>query len=231
MHDGATRVDIGFLVFANLTQLDFTAPYEVLARLPGAVIHIVGRTLDPIRSEHGLQFLPTTTIADCPPLDVICIPGGRGVNATLVDAEVLAFVRRMAASARFVTSVCTGSLLLGAAGLLRGRRATCHWMSRELLTAFGAAPVDERIVIDGNLITGGGVTAGLDFALRVVAELAGRATAEAIQLSIEYDPAPPFDAGSPRRASAAVVQSVRQRSEEALRERRVLVERAAALLA
>lgn len=230
MTESISSIEIGILVFPNVTQLDFTGPYEVFVRLPGARVHVVAKSLEPVRSEHGLAFLPSTTLADCPQLDVLCLPGGRGVNATLADADILAFVRRQAATARFVTSVCTGSLLLGAAGLLRGRRATSHWMSRDLLTAFGAEPVAERLVIDGNLISGGGVTAGIDFALRVVAELAGRDAAESIQLWIEYDPSPPFDAGSPGRASAEVVRRVREAAEPAMRERRALVARAAAAL-
>ena len=155
------------------------------------------KNLAPVRTEHGLTILPMATLADCPPLDLVFVPGGPGINPLLEDQEVLAFLRRAAASARYVVSVCTGALVLGAAGLLRGRRAATHWMSREMLPAFGAEPVAERVVVDGNVFTGGGVTAGIDVALRVAAEIAGRAAAEAIQLAIEYDPAPPFSSGSP----------------------------------
>ena len=218
---------IGFLLFPGLTQLDLTGPYEVLARLPGAELHLIWKTLEPVRSEHGLTILPTVTLTSCPPLDLVCVPGGGGVSALLDDVEVLAFLRRAAAEARYVTSVCTGSLLLGAAGLLRGRRATSHWLSRDLLRAFGAQPTAERVVVDGNVITGAGVTAGVDFALRVVAELAGREVAEVIQLGVEYDPAPPFEAGSPDRAPAAVREAVLARTAERQRDRAERVARAA----
>jgi cyclohexyl-isocyanide hydratase len=221
---------IGMLLFPRLTQLDLTGPYEVLARLPGAEMHLLWKSLDPVRADSGLAILPTTTLDACPPLDLICVPGGGGVNDLLDDAAVLDFLRRMAGDVRYVTSVCTGSLALGAAGLLRGRRAACHWMSRDLLRAFGAEPVAERVVVDGNLITGGGVTAGIDFALRVVAEVAGRAAAEAVQLGIEYDPHPPFDAGSPDRAPDAVREMVLQRGAARQRDREERVARAAAML-
>lgn len=230
MSDAPARFTAGLLLFPGLTQLDLTGPYEILARLPGAEVHLLWKTLDPVRSEHGLTILPTTTLDDCPSLDLVCVPGGGGVNALLEDAEVLAFLRRVAAQARYVTSVCTGSLALGAAGLLRGRRAACHWRSRELLRSFGAEPVPERVVVDGNLITGGGVTAGIDFALRVVALAAGEEAAKAIQLGVEYDPSPPFDAGSPERADPAVLEAVMRRTEARQRERAERVARAASAL-
>ena len=188
-----TRFRSGLLVFPNLTQLDLTGPYEVLARLPGAETLLLWKSMDPVRSEHGLTILPMATLASFPPLDLILVPGGPGINPLLEDAEVLAFLRRVAAEARYVVGVCTGSLVLGAAGLLRGRRAATHWMSRELLRSFGAEPVAQRVIVDGKFFTGGGVTAGIDVALTVAAEIAGRATAEAIQLGIEYNPAPPFN--------------------------------------
>src|SRR5499427_10153292 len=191
-----THLRGGMLVFPDMTQLDLTGPYEVLARLPGAETLLLWKNLDPVRSEHGLTILPMTTLASCPPLDLVLVPGGAGINPLLEDAEVLAFLRRAAGAARYVVGICPGSLVLGAAGLLRGRRAGTHWMSRELLRAFGAEPVAQRVVVDGNLYTGGGVTAGIDVALTVVAAIAGRAAAEAIQLGIEYDPAPPFSSGS-----------------------------------
>ncbi|HJU17351.1 MAG TPA: DJ-1/PfpI family protein, partial [Stellaceae bacterium] len=198
----------GMLVFPDLTQLDLTGPYEVLARLPGAETVLLWKTLAPVRSERGLTILPTATLAACPPLDLLLVPGGPGIGPLLEDAEVLDFLRRAAAEARYVVGVCTGSLVLGAAGLLRGRRAATHWMSRELLPALGAEPVGDRVVVDGPVVTGGGVTAGIDVALRVAAEIAGQKTAEAIQLGIEYDPAPPFAAGSPERADPAVRAAV-----------------------
>ena len=199
---------IGLLLFPGVTQLDLTGPYEVLTRMPGAVVHVAAKSASPVRSGAGLQLVPTTTFADCPPLDLLCVPGGPGVADILVDRETLDFVRRSAAGARYVTSVCTGSLILGAAGLLDGRRATTHWTSLELLRPFGALPQEERVVVDGNVITGGGVTAGIDFGLRVVAEVAGRAAAEAIQLGVEYDPEPPFACGSPRSAPPELVARV-----------------------
>jgi cyclohexyl-isocyanide hydratase len=225
-----TRLRSGMLVFPNLTQLDLTGPYEVLARLPGAQTRLLWKSLDPVRSEHGLTILPDTTFADCPPLDLVLVPGGAGINPLLEDREVLAFLRRAAAGARYVVGVCTGSLVLGAAGLLRGRRAGTHWMSRDLLRAFGAEPVAERVVADGNVFTGGGVTAGIDLALAVAAEIAGRPAAEAIQLAIEYDPAPPFAAGSPERADPALVAAVRERAAARQRDRAERVARAAKAL-
>lgn len=221
---------IGFLIFPGLTQLDFTGPYEVLARLPGAEIHLLWKNAAPVRTEHGLALIPTTILEACPPLDVLCVPGGPGVNELLTDSEVLAFLKRAAPDARWVTSVCTGALVLGAAGLLRGRRATTHWMSRRFLADFGATPVEERVVIDGKVVTGGGVTAGIDFALRIVAEVAGRETAEAIQLAVEYDPHPPFDAGTPRSAAPAIVERAERQAAERQQYRAEQVARAVALL-
>jgi cyclohexyl-isocyanide hydratase len=220
----------GMLVFPNLTQLDLTGPYEVLARLPGAETLLLWKDLRPVRSEHGLTMLPTTTLSECPPLDLVLVPGGPGVNPLLEDAEVLAFLRHAAAGARYVVGICTGSLALGAAGLLLGKRAGTHWMSRELLRAFGAEPTDERVVRDGNIFTGGGVTAGIDVALVVAAEIAGQAAAEAIQLAIEYDPDPPFAAGSPEAADPAVLVAVLARAEPRQRDRAERVARAAARL-
>jgi cyclohexyl-isocyanide hydratase len=224
------RLRSGLLVFPDMTQLDLTGPYEVLARLPGAETLLLWKTLDPVRSEHGLTILPTATLMSCAPLDLILVPGGTGINPLLEDAEVLAFLRRAAAEARYVVGVCTGSLVLGAAGLLRGRRAGTHWMSRDLLRSFGAEPVAQRVVVDGNLFTSGGVTAGIDVALTVAAEIAGRAAAEAIQLGIEYDPAPPFASGSPERADPAVLETVLARAGPRQRDRIERVARAAAAL-
>jgi cyclohexyl-isocyanide hydratase len=215
-----TRLRSGLLVFPNLTQLDLTGPYEVLARLPGAETLLLWKDLGPVRSEHGLTILPMATLASSASLDLILVPGGAGINPLLEDAEVLAFLRRAAAEARYVVGVCTGSLVLGAAGLLRGRRATTHWMSRDLLRSFGAEPVAQRVVVDGKFFTGGGVTAGI----------AGRAAAEAIQLGIEYDPQPPFASGTPERADPAVLAAVLARAEPRQRDRAERVARAAAAL-
>jgi cyclohexyl-isocyanide hydratase len=227
---GETVLRSGMLVFPNLTQLDLTGPYEVLARLPGAETRLLWKNLDPVRSEHGLTILPDTIFAECPPLDLVLVPGGAGINPLLEDPEVLAFLRRAAAAARYVVGICTGSLVLGAAGLLRGKRAGTHWMSRDLLRAFGAEPIAERVVVDGNVFTGGGVTAGIDVALAVAAEIAGRAAAEAIQLAIEYDPMPPFASGSPEQADPAVLAEALDRAQARQRDRAERVARAAQAL-
>jgi cyclohexyl-isocyanide hydratase len=218
----------GMLVFPNLTQLDLTGPYEVLARLPGAETRLLWKNLDPVRSEHGLTILPDTNLSDCPPLDLVLVPGGAGIDPLLEDGEALTFLRHAAAAARYVVGICTGSLVLGAAGLLRGRRAATHWMSRELLRAFGAEPVAERVVVDGNIITGGGVTAGIDFALTVAAQAFSPELAQAIQLGIEYDPHPPFDAGAPERADPALVAKVRAQAATRQAERQTAVDTASA---
>lgn len=223
-------VRIGFLLFPDITQLDLTGPFEVLSMMPGAHMHLVWKDKRPLRAGSGLILQPTDTFAECPQLDVICIPGGAGMNPLLTDEATLDFVRRQAAHARYVTSVCTGALVLGAAGLLQGKRAATHWMLMPFLEAFGAIPVHERVVVDGNIITGGGVTAGIDFGLRVVAEMAGDDVARRIQLGIEYDPRPPFDSGHPRAADPALVQTVTEAAAARQAERRAQVERAAARL-
>jgi cyclohexyl-isocyanide hydratase len=223
-------VQIGFLVFPGVQQLDLTGPHDVLASLPGATVRLIWKTREPVVSSSGLVLTPTDTYDDCVALDVICVPGGTGVTDLLQDAPTLAFVRRQAARARYVTSVCTGALLLGAAGLLRGRRATTHWAFHALLAPLGAIPVRERVVRDGNLITGGGVTAGIDFALTVAAELQGEDTAQAIQLELEYAPAPPFDAGSPDTAPRPIVERVMQEAADSLERRRRAVMQIAATL-
>ena len=224
------RTQIGLILFPNLTQLDLTGPYEVFTKFPNARVHLLWKTLDPVRAGGGMQLLPTTTFAESPQLDLVCVPGGAGMNALLDDEETLDFVRRQASGARYVTSVCTGSLVLGAAGLLKGRRATTHWMSLPMLAAFGCEPVGERVVVDGNVITGGGVTAGIDFALTVAGEWFGADTARKIQLGIEYDPHPPYDAGAPERADAPLVAAVREAAAARQGEREDAVKRAAARL-
>ena len=179
--------------------------------------------MEPVTSATGLTLTPTTTFADCPQLDVLCVPGGSGVNALMTDAGTLDFVRTQAAEARYVTSVCTGALVLGAAGLLRGRRATTHWGAHDLLAAFGAVPTQGRVVRDGNLLTGGGVTAGIDFALTLAAEIMGREAAEVAQLSLEYAPAPPFDAGTPETAPPDITEIARQRLAASRQERERII--------
>jgi cyclohexyl-isocyanide hydratase len=224
-------LNIGLLLFPRLTQLDLTGPYEVFSRLPGARVRLLWKTLEPVRADTGIGMLPDTTLAECPPLDLVCVPGGPGVAALMEDEEVLGFLRRQAAGARYVTSVCTGALVLGAAGLLRGKRATTHWASRDLLPALGATPAEGRVVRDGNLFTGGGVTAGIDFALAIAAEIAGTEAAQAIQLHIEYAPAPPFDSGTPETAPPAVLEATKRRASAMRTEREALIGRVAARLA
>jgi cyclohexyl-isocyanide hydratase len=193
--------NIGFVIFPDLTQLDFTGPLQVLSRLPQSATHIVAKTAASVPSDCGLGLVPTHTFANCPPLDLICVPGGNmGVVSAIGDGDTIDFVRGQAAGAKYVTSVCTGAFILGVAGLLKGRRATTHWAFADLLPLVGATHEKARIVKDGNVITAGGVTSGIDFGLSVVADLAGETTARTIQLGIEYDPAPPFDSGHPDRA-------------------------------
>jgi cyclohexyl-isocyanide hydratase len=204
-------VRIGFLVFPGITQLDLTGPAEVLFRLPGARIDLLWKTTEPVRSSSGLLLTPTACFQDCDALDILCVPGGFGIEDLLDDREVLEFLVRVSANARYVTSVCTGSLLLGAAGLLRGKRATTHWAWLDQLEKFGATPSEERVVIDGNVVTGGGVTAGIDFALTLLAEIAGRDFAEEVQLALQYDPRPPFTGGTPRRARPEILERVSRR--------------------
>lgn len=208
--------NVGFVIFPDLTQLDFTGPQQVLARLPQSAMHIVAKSAAPVPSDSGLSLVPTHTFENCPRLDLICIPGGTsGVVKAMSDRDTIQFVRRQASTARYVTSVCTGAFVLGVAGLLKGRRATTHWAFTELLPLVGATHHKARIVKDGNVITAGGVTSGIDFGLTVVAEIAGATVAQAIQLGIEYDPDPPFSSGHPDRASDAVKAAVFPRYEKA----------------
>lgn len=218
------------LLFPALTQLDLTGPYEVFCRCPDARVHLVWKSMDPVVTEHGMRILPTTTFSELPRADVLCVPGGFGVNALLTDDDTLAYVRQLAGGARYITSVCTGALVLGAAGLLRGRRATTHWTAVDYLTAFGATPAPGRTVTDGPVVTGGGVTAGIDFALELAAAMHGRAVAEAIQLAIEYNPAPPFRAGHPDTAPPEVTAALREKSLPRQAERAAQVRLAAARL-
>jgi cyclohexyl-isocyanide hydratase len=225
-----SEIRIGLLLFEEITQLDLAGPHEVFARTPGCTVHLVAKAADAVRAQTGLRLLPDVLFGTCPQLDVICVPGGLGVNALMEDEAVLGFLREQAVGARYVTSVCTGALVLGAAGLLRGRRATTHWAVHDLLSRFEAIPVHARVVRDGNVITGGGVTAGIDFALTLAAELKGREIAESIQLQLEYAPEPPFDAGSPQSAPASVVSGVRGRGAAIRAQRAEIVARAAARL-
>lgn len=209
-------LNVGFVIFPELTQLDFTGPQQVLARLPGSAMHVVAKSAAPVPSDSGLGLVPTHTFENCPRLDLICVPGGStGVVRAMADRETIEFVRKQSAAAKYVTSVCTGAFILGAAGLLKGRRATTHWAFTELLPLVGATYEKARVVKDGNVITAGGVTSGIDFGLKMVAEIAGETTAQAIQLGLEYDPDPPFDAGHPDRAPDAAKVTVFPRYEKA----------------
>lgn len=197
-----------FPLYDGFTQLDFTGPHQFLSRMPGTCVHIASLRGGEVTAE-GLRFAGTVPLAGIPVCDLLCVPGGLSATEAALDEAFIAEIRRLASTARYITSVCTGSLILGAAGLLRGRRAACHWAWRDMLALYGAIPVTARVVHDGNVITGGGVTAGIDFALTVLAELAGEEVAQAIQLGFEYDPAPPFTAGSPEKAPPAVVARYR----------------------
>jgi len=196
------------MLFPQLTQLDLTGPFQVFASLPHTRVHLVWKSTDPVSSDTGLVLTPTTTFAECPPLDVVFVPGGPGIDALMTDPESLDFLRRQATTARWVTSVCTGSLVLAAAGLLDGYQAGCHWAYRPVLELLGAIPAPGRVVIDRNRVTGGGVTAGIDFALTIAAQLHGDDVAKRLQLRIEYAPAPPFSCGTPEEADPETLAAV-----------------------
>jgi cyclohexyl-isocyanide hydratase len=224
-------LQIGIVLFPRVTQLDFTGPLQVFSSVPGARVHLIWKTIEPVPSDSVLTITPTTSFADCPQLDVICVPGGFGADDMVNDEEMLAFLRKQAEGARYITSVCTGSLVLGAAGLLKGYRATTHWSAMEGLAPFGAIPTKTRVCTDRNRITGGGVTAGIDFALTLVSIMVDRKTAEAIQLRLEYNPAPPFSAGSPDTAPAEVLALMQERIAPSKQRRMEMIQRAAARLA
>ena len=207
----APQTTIVFLLFPGITQLDFTAPAQALCRLPGARLIGAAASLDPISTDCGFAILPTHDFAAAPQADILCVPGGHGVAEALGDPATIDFIARQAAGATWVTSVCTGAFLLGRAGLLEGRRATTHWAYTHLLPMVGARHEVARVVEDGPVVTSGGVTSGLDFALTLVARMRGDAAAQAIQLAIEYDPAPPFAGGHPDRAPAAVTEGLKAR--------------------
>jgi cyclohexyl-isocyanide hydratase len=223
-------LQIGLVIFPRVTQLDLTGPVQVFSSVPGAQVHLIWKRIEPVASDSVLTLTPTITFADCPQLDVICVPGGFGTNDMVNDEEVLDFLRRQAKGAKYITSVCTGSLVLGAAGLLRGYKAATHWTAMEFLAAFGAIPTKTRVCVDRNRVTGGGVTAGIDFALTLVSIMIDRATAEAIQLGIEYNPAPPFNAGSPDSAPPEILALLKDRIAPAQAQRAKAIDRAAARL-
>ena len=220
--------NIGFVIFRDVTQLDFTGPLQVLSRLPQSAIHIIAKSAAPVPSDCALALVPTHTFANCPPLDLICIPGGsEGVAGIINDGETIEFVRQKAGAAKYVTSVCTGAFVLSVAGLLKARRATTHWAYTDLLPLVGATYEKARAVKDGNVITAGGVTAGIDFGLSVIAEIAGETTARRVQLGIEYDPAPPFDSGHPDKAPALKSELLSARYNEFRAMYRTRIEQAA----
>jgi cyclohexyl-isocyanide hydratase len=220
-----SQLQIALLIFPRMTQLDMTGPFEVFARLPNAKVHLVWKRIEPVVSDIGLTVMPTMTCTDCPQLDVICVPGGPGQIDLMEDREIIDFVRRQGESARYVTSVCTGALVLGAAGLLNGYKAATHWASMDNLEHFGAIPTNERVCVDRNRITGGGVTAGIDFGLLVASYLADRPTAEKIQLYMEYSPAPPFAAGAPDTAPPEVLAAFHEMAKPMLTRRKEVTRR------
>lgn len=203
--------NIVFVIFDGITQLDFAGPVQFLSRLPGAKVYVVAETMSPVQTDCGFAILPGGTFADCPQADLLCVPGGHGVTPALSDTEIINFIADQAVNAKWVTSVCTGSMLLGAAGLLQGKRATSHWAYAHLLPLFGATYKESRVVKDGNLITAGGVTSGIDFALEVIAEVAGEDMARTVQLALEYNPAPPFEGGHPSRTPVRIVDALKAR--------------------
>ncbi len=225
-----THLEIGSLLFEGLDQIDLTGPFEVLSRIPDATYRIYGTTAEPIRDLKGLRLTPDAALVDAPQLDVLHVPGGFGQEALMEDEAVLGWIRQQAAGARSVFSVCTGALLCGAAGLLRGRRATTHWASFHLLPFFGAIPVNERVVVDGNWVFAAGVTAGIDGALRLAAELRGEAAAQAIQLDMVYAPEPPFDSGTPDTAPPAILAAARQALQRITAQREATARRVATRL-
>ncbi|MGA7072489.1 DJ-1/PfpI family protein [Bradyrhizobium sp.] len=226
----AKPLQIGILIFPNVTQLDFTGPLQVFSSLPNTTIHLIWKRIEPVTSDTVLTMTPTVGFADCPQLDVICVPGGAGTDDMVNDEEMLQFLRSQATGAKYVTSVCTGSLVLGAAGLLRGYKATTHWTAMEYLGPYGALPTKTRVCVDRNRVTGGGVTAGIDFALTLVSVMVDRQTAEAIQLRIEYNPAPPFTSGSPDTAPPEILARMNQRIAAGRERRGAANQRAAARL-
>ncbi len=218
-------LQVGMLCYPRLTQLDLTGPYEILSRMSNTEVHILWKNTAPVKAERGFSIVPDLRLRETPKLDVLVVPGGLGQQDLMEDEEVLNFLRIQAETARYVVSVCTGSLLLAAAGLLRGYRATCHWVFLPLLEPMGAIPTPERVVIDRNRITAAGVSAGIDCALHLVSLLRGEEAAEAIQLQIEYDPQPPFHCGSANKAPRALVQRLTEASRATIDARRTTIER------
>ncbi|WP_458097161.1 DJ-1/PfpI family protein [Roseomonas sp. WA12] len=227
MIDPNRHLTIGSLIFDGIDQIDLTGPFEVLSRIPNSTYRLYGKTNGLIRDIKGLRITPDAAMAEAPHLDVLHIPGGFGQEALMEDEEVLGWIRSQAAGAHSIFSVCTGALVCGAAGLLRGRRATTHWASFHLLPYFGAIPVNERVVVDGNWVFAAGVTAGIDGALRLAAELRGDAAAQGIQLHMVYAPEPPFDAGTPESAPPAVLAAMRESVKAVTTQREATAQRVA----
>ncbi|WP_066590899.1 DJ-1/PfpI family protein [Sphingomonas pruni] len=223
-------ISVAFLLFPNVTQLDLTGPAQVLSRLGNVTLDLVWKDRAPVATDAGFAIVPTATFAEISHADILCVPGGMGVTEVIADDQAMAWVRSIGAEARWVTSVCTGSLILGAAGLLKGYRAATHWSWRDYLAMFGAEMVPERVVVDRNRVTGGGVTAGIDFALTLMAEVRSPQFAKAVQLSLEYDPAPPFDAGSPEKAGPELVATYQRRAAQLAPDREEKFRAAAARL-
>ena len=223
-------ISVAFLLFPNVTQLDLTGPAQVLSRLGNVQLDLVWKDRDPVATDAGFAIQPTATFADLSRADILCVPGGMGVTHVIEDDAAMAWIRAIGSDARWVTSVCTGSLILGAAGLLKGYRAATHWSWRDYLALFGAEMVPDRVVVDRNRVTGGGVTAGIDFALTLMAEVRGDRFAKAVQLSLEYDPAPPFDAGSPEKAGPELVATYQRRVAQLAPDREARFRAAAARL-
>lgn len=204
-------IKVGFLIFDNMQLLDFAAPFDEFSSVAELDVALIGKTLKPVTTTSGLRITPTRDINTLHPLDVLCVPGGSGINQLIDDESVLDFIRQQAKSVRYLTSVCTGALVLGASGLLKGRKATTHWSAMAYLKDFGAIPVKNRVVVDGNIVTAGGVSAGMDFGLTMIAELLGEKIAKTVQLQMQYDPAPPFDCGTPEKAPTNLVQEIKQK--------------------
>src|SRR3979490_607594 len=220
-------LQIGLLLFPRVTQLDFTGPLQVFSSIPDAQVHLIWKRIEQVTTDSGMMLTPPITFADCPQLDVVCVPGGFGIDAMVNDEEMLAFLRKQAEGARYVTSVCTGSLVLASPGLLEGYRATTHWSAMDNLAPLGAIPTKTRVCVDRNRVTGGGVTAGIDFALTLVSIMVNRHTAEAIQLRLEYNPAPPFNSGSPDTAPPEILALMKEKIAPAQDRRREAIHRAA----
>lgn len=221
------EIHIGFILFENVTQLDLTGPAQVLSRLPNTKVHLISDQLYPVATDVGFSINPTMTFRNCPQLDVICVPGSATIGDQLANDEMLAFINSQCKDARYITSVCNGSLILGAAGVLRGRKSACHWIWRKYLPLFGAIEVKDRVVVDGKYISGGGVTAGIDFAYVLASLIAGEDVSKRLQLALEYDPHPPFDCGTPEKAPIELVNLVLELQKERIERAETLIKLAA----